>query len=100
MQFLYKTRLVFLGLCSKSEAFLHISASKALLSLTHNFLIKSRGDSKVQEKQIISNKHVKLEIELILNRKLFQNNVIEREIYEEVQDELLKEINREIEKQK
>ena len=54
----------------------------------------------MQEKQIVSNKHVKLEIELILNRKLFQNNVIEREIYEEVQDELLKEINNEIEKQK
>ncbi|MCI9246795.1 MAG: hypothetical protein HFJ30_06725 [Clostridia bacterium] len=54
----------------------------------------------MQEKQIVSNKHVKLEIELILNRKLFQNNVIEREIYEEVQDELLKEINKEIEKQK
>ena len=51
----------------------------------------------MQEKQIY-NKHVKLEIELILNRKLLQNNVIEREIYEEVQDELLKEINREIEK--
>ena len=51
----------------------------------------------MQEKQIVSNKHVKLEIELILNRKLFQNNVIEREIYEEVQDELLKEINKEIE---
>ncbi len=54
----------------------------------------------MQEKQIVSNKHVKLEIELILNRKLFQNNVIERETYEEVQDELLKEINREIEKSK
>ena len=52
----------------------------------------------MQEKQIVSNKHVRLEIELILNRKLFQNNVIEREIYEEVQDELLKEVNREIEK--
>jgi len=51
----------------------------------------------VQEKQIVSNKHVRLEIELILNRKLFQNNVIEREIYEDVQDELLKEINKEIE---
>lgn len=54
----------------------------------------------MQERQIASNKHVKLEIELILNRKLFQNNVIERETYEEVQDELLKEINREIEKSK
>jgi len=51
----------------------------------------------MQEKQIVSNKHVRLEIELILNRKLFQNNVIEREIYEDVQDELLKEINKEIE---
>lgn len=54
----------------------------------------------MQEKQIVSNKHVKLEIELILNRKLFQNNAIEREIYEEVQDELLREINKEIERQK
>lgn len=52
----------------------------------------------MEEKQIVSNKQVKLEIELILNQKLFQNNVIEREVYEEVQDELLKEINKEIER--
>lgn len=50
------------------------------------------------KKQIVSNKQVKLEIELILNRKLFQNNTINREVYENVQDELLKEINKEIEK--
>ncbi len=54
----------------------------------------------MKEKQIVSNKHVKLEIEVILNQKLFQNNVIDRETYEEVQDELLKEINKEIEKSK
>ena len=52
----------------------------------------------MEKKQIVSNKQVKLEIELILNRKLFQNKVIDREIYENVQEELLKEINKEIEK--
>ena len=52
----------------------------------------------MEKKQIVSNKQVKFEIELILNRKLFQNNTINREVYENVQDELLKEINKEIEK--
>ncbi len=52
----------------------------------------------MQEKQIVSSKHVKLEIEVIPNQKLFQHNVINRETYEEVKDELLKEINKEIEK--
>ena len=52
----------------------------------------------MEKKQIVSNKQVKLEIELILNRKLFQNNTINREVYENVQDELLKENNKEIEK--
>ena len=47
----------------------------------------------MEKKQIASNKQVKLEIEMILNRKLFQNKVIDRQIYEEVQDELLKESN-------
>ncbi len=52
----------------------------------------------MEKKQIISNKQVKLEIELILNRKLFQNNIINREVYENVQDELLKEISKEMDK--
>lgn len=52
----------------------------------------------MEKKQIVSNKQLKLEIEIILNRKLFQNKVIDREIYENVQEELLKEINKEIEK--
>lgn len=52
----------------------------------------------MENKQIVSNKQVKLEIELILNRKLFQNKIIDREVYENVQDELLREINKEIEK--
>lgn len=52
----------------------------------------------MEKKQIVSNKQVKLEIELILNRKLFQNNIINREVYENVQDELLKEISKEIDK--
>ncbi len=52
----------------------------------------------MEKKQIVSNKQVELEIELILNRRLFQNNTINREVYENVQDELLKEINKEIEK--
>lgn len=52
----------------------------------------------MEKNQIVSNKQVKLEIEMILNRKLFQNKVIDRQIYEEVQDELLKEINKEVEK--
>lgn len=51
----------------------------------------------MKKRQIVSNKHVKLEIEIILNRKLFQNKVIDRQIYEDVQDELLREINKEIE---
>lgn len=51
----------------------------------------------MEKKQIASNKQVKLEIEMILNRKLFQNKVIDRQIYEEVRDELLKEINKEME---
>ena len=50
----------------------------------------------MEKKQIVSNKQLKLEIEMILNRKLFQNKVIDREIYENVQEELLKEINKEI----
>ena len=52
----------------------------------------------MEERQIVSNKQVKLEIEVILNRKLFQNKVINRDVYDDVQDELLKEINRELEK--
>lgn len=52
----------------------------------------------MEKKQIVSNKQLKLEIEMILNRKLFQNKVINREKYENVQEELLKEINKEIEK--
>ncbi len=52
----------------------------------------------MEKKQIVSNKQLKLEIEMILNRKLFQNKVIDRDIYENVQEELLKEINKEIEK--
>lgn len=52
----------------------------------------------MEKKQIVSDKQLKLEIEMILNRKLFQNKVIDREIYENVQEELLKEINREMEK--
>lgn len=51
----------------------------------------------MEKKQIISNKQIKLEIEMILNRKLFQNRVIDKQMYEEVQDELLKEINKEME---
>lgn len=51
----------------------------------------------MEKKQIASNKQVKLEIEMILNRKLFQNKVIDRQIYEEVRDELLREINKEME---
>ena len=52
----------------------------------------------MEKKQIVSNKQVKLEIELILNRKLFQNNMINRDVYENVQDELLKEISKEMDK--
>ena len=52
----------------------------------------------MEKKQIVSNKQVKLEIEIILNKKLFQSKVINRQIYEDVQDELLKEIKKEVEK--
>ncbi len=52
----------------------------------------------MEKRQIVSNKQVKLEIEIILNRKLFQSKVIDRQTYESVQDELLKEINRELDK--
>ena len=52
----------------------------------------------MEKKQIVSNKQVKLEIEMILNKKLFQSKVINRQIYENVQDELLKEIKKEVEK--
>lgn len=52
----------------------------------------------MEEKQIVSNKQIELEIEMILNRKLFQDKVIDREAYENVQDELLREINKEKEK--
>ena len=52
----------------------------------------------MEEKQIVSNKQIELEIEMIINRKLFQNKVIDRETYENVQDELLREINKEKEK--
>ena len=50
----------------------------------------------MEKRQITSNKQVKLEIEMILNRKLFQSKVIERAVYEKVQDELLKEIDKEL----
>ena len=50
----------------------------------------------MEKRQIASNKQVKLEIELILNRKLFQSKAINREVYEDVQDELLREINKEL----
>ena len=52
----------------------------------------------MEKKQIVSNKQVKLEIEMILNKKLFQSKVINRQIYEDVKDELLKEIKKEMEK--
>ncbi len=52
----------------------------------------------MEEKQIVSNKQIELEIEMILNRKLFQDKVIDTETYENVQDELLREIIREKEK--
>ena len=51
----------------------------------------------MKERQITSPRQVKLEIELILNRKLFQSKAINRETYEDVQDELLREINKEME---
>ena len=47
----------------------------------------------MEEKQIVSNKQIELEIEMILNRKLFQDKVIDTETYENVQDELLREIS-------
>ena len=50
------------------------------------------------EKQIVSKNQVKLEIECILNKRLFQSKVINRETYEEIQEELFKEINKEKEK--
>lgn len=50
------------------------------------------------EKQIVSENQLRLEIESILNKRLFQSKVINRETYEEVQEELLKEISREKEK--
>ena len=49
----------------------------------------------MEKKQIVSNKQVKLEIELIINKKLFQKNTLNREVYENVQDEVLKEISKE-----
>lgn len=52
----------------------------------------------MEKNQIVSNKQIKLEIEMILNRKLFQDKVINRETYETVQDELLREINKEKER--
>lgn len=52
----------------------------------------------MEEKQIVSNKQIELEIEMILNRKIFQDKVIDRETYENVQDELLREIIKEKEK--
>ena len=51
----------------------------------------------MENRQIASNKQIKLEIEMILNRKLFQNKVIDRQVYEDVQDELLREIKKEME---
>ena len=60
--------------------------------------MKTRGDSFLKKREIVSNKQVKLEIEMILNRKLFQSKVIDREVYEIVTDELLKEIDKELEK--
>ena len=51
----------------------------------------------MEKRQIASNKQVKLEIEMIINRKMFQNKVIERQVFEDVQNELLKEINEELE---
>ena len=47
-----------------------------------------------ESKKLSSNQQVKLEIEVILNKKLYQNKVIDRETFEKVQDELLKEIKK------
>ena len=52
----------------------------------------------MEKRQITSSKQVKLEIESILNRKLYQNKIISRQTYEIVQNELLKEIEKEIQK--
>ena len=52
----------------------------------------------MEKKRIASNRQLKLEIEMILNRRLFQNKIIDRQAYENIKDELLKEINKEIEK--
>lgn len=52
----------------------------------------------MKKRQITSSKQIKLEIESILNRKLYQNKIISRQTYEIVQNELLKEIEKEIQK--
>ena len=71
--------------------------SLSYINLTLN-IYRNKRRQLMEKKQIVSNKQVKLEIEMIINRKLFQNKVIDREVYENVQEELLREINKEMEK--
>ena len=52
----------------------------------------------MHEREIVSNKQVKLEIELIINKKLFDSKVIGRDTYELVADELLRDIDKELAK--
>ena len=48
--------------------------------------------------KIVSNKQVQIEIELIINKKLYNKKIIDRQTYEDVNNELLRDINKELEK--
>ena len=52
----------------------------------------------IKSKKLVSKKHQDYEIELIINKNLFQKNLITQEMYNQAQDTLLKLIS--IEKNK
>ena len=49
----------------------------------------------MQKREVVSNSQVKLEIELIINKKLFDDNIINRETYSKVEVGLLNDIEQE-----
>ena len=48
------------------------------------------------DRVILTEKQLNLEVELIVNKQLFKNNIIDKATYETVSDDILKEIQKEL----
>lgn len=58
---------------------------------------KDLGDYMNSNQEIISKKHLQLEIEKIINLKLYNKGIIEQTVYDDVNNMLLSQISKEIE---